>query len=403
MTRLFSILIMLLLVLPTAGQKQLKPIRAFLKAKNANEAIKAVQNAEKDSTLRLLPKLYEYGKQAQILINDEQNEKIYLRQAYDTVRFFSSTQSIYDYILKCRDAELYQLAHNGDKARYAKENSRLVHQYYNNLGAAGRFFFAKEKYEEAFSYLNTYLTIPTDDIWGTDKKVMQSTDYRENAYLYLLSAYRSKHYEAVEQYADLLMADTAHCLSVMEHRALSAIEQGDTTTYQALLQEGLIEYPQHMFFFNRLADLYALQGRYKTVVMMADSLLSRDSLNLFYLEAKCVSHLNLKQYEECIQAARRSLAIDTTLIDTHYYIGVAYCNLAADIVLPANINSKTYRNAQATQRSLYASARPYLETYRQRAPEKSAVWAPLLYRVYFHLNEGKLFDEMDRLIKKTAK
>ena len=40
-----------------------------------------------------------------------------------------------------------------------------------------------------------------------------------------------------------------------------------------------------------------------------------------------------------------------------------------------------------------------METYRLLAPEKKEKWGPALYRIYFNLNLGKQFDEIDRLLK----
>lgn len=402
MFRIITLLAAVLWTVAMPAQKQLKSIRTFLKNKNANEAMRVVQECEKDSALRLLPKLYEYGKQAQMLINDEQNEKIYLKQSYDTLRFFSSTQGIYDYILKCRNAELYQLAQTGAKPKYGKSNARLLREYHNNIGAAGRFLFSKGKYDEAFRYLNTYLTIPTDEMWGTERDVIKSVDYRDNAFLFLQSAYRTRKYEHMMDFAPLLMADTTYRCRTMEYLALSASEKGDTAAYYERLTEGLREYPLHMFFFTRLADLYAANGRFEYVVLMADSLLRTDSTNLFYLEAKCVSHLNLQQYPECVEAAKRSLAVDSTLTDTYYYAGLAYTNMAGDVPLPPNINSRAYRTARENQRRLYALARPYVERFRTLKPEAKDRWAPLLYRIYFNLNEGKLFDEIERIMNGSS-
>ena len=51
-------------------------------------------------------------------------------------------------------------------------------------------------------------------------------------------------------------------------------------------------------------------------------------------------------------------------------------------------------------RKLYQQAQSYMETYRQLAPEMKEKWGPALYRIYFNLNLGKQFDEIDRLLKK---
>ena len=102
-TRRFHFILILILCCLTAttvhAQKQYKSIRAALKAKNGAEAMRLVEACEKDSILQNEPRTYDYGTQAQILINDVENVKAYLKQPYDTVRFFQSTCKIFEYMV----------------------------------------------------------------------------------------------------------------------------------------------------------------------------------------------------------------------------------------------------------------------------------------------------------------
>ena len=41
-----------------------------------------------------------------------------------------------------------------------------------------------------------------------------------------------------------------------------------------------------------------------------------------------------------------------------------------------------------------------MENYRKLAPTEKQKWAPALYRIYFNLNMGKQFDEIDKLLKR---
>ena len=50
-------------------------------------------------------------------------------------------------------------------------------------------------------------------------------------------------------------------------------------------------------------------------------------------------------------------------------------------------------------RKMYQQALPLMEKYRELAPDQQEKWAPALYRIYFNLNMGKQFDEVDKLLK----
>ena len=49
---------------------------------------------------------------------------------------------------------------------------------------------------------------------------------------------------------------------------------------------------------------------------------------------------------------------------------------------------------------MYQKALPYMEKYRTLAPGGEQKWGPALYRIYFNLNMGKQFDEIDKILKK---
>lgn len=382
------------------AQKAIRAVKASLKAGNPTEALKKVEALETDSILNTLPKLYRYGMEAHMGINDAENEKIYLKQTYDTVKFFNSTAGIFDYILKCDKAELHLLELKGKKPKYHREHREILHHYYQNIGAAGRYFFARKKYPEAMRFLSLYLDIPSMPIWGSGKDAMRTAVYAENAGLYLRSAYRCGQYNEVERYKDIVLNDTAaNNRTAIEYLANAAKELGDTTRYTGYLHLGLERYPDHPFFFAQLTDQHAQKGNLGNVLALADSMLRRDSTNLLYLEAKSLALLNLKRYEEAIDVSKKCLALDSTLTESNFYIGAAYCNIAATISLPTNIHSKIYRQAATRQKELYTAALPYMERYREAQPEKAERWAPLLYRIYLTLNKGQQFDEIDKILK----
>lgn len=386
------------------AQKAFKPVKASLKAAKYEEALKQVEALEKDSTVNAQPRLYRYGVEANIGINDAENEKIYLKQAYDTVKFFNSTAGIYDYILKCDKAERLMSEQNGDKPKYRREHAQLVRRYYRNLGAAGRFFFSKEKFPEAMRMLALYLDMPGQDIWGNDTTARHTQVYRECAYLYLKSAYRSKNYAETYRYGQTVLADTgARRCSALEYLANSAKALGDTVRYAGYLRMGLASDCDNPYFFTRMADARAERGDYAGALALADSMARRDSANALYLEAKSLALLNLQRYDEAIEVSKKCLELDSSLVEINFYIGAAYCNQGAAIVLPANINSKTYRQAASRQKSLYAAAMPYMERYRKLRPDEASRWAPLLYRIYLSLNKGKQFEEIDKILNTLPK
>ena len=379
--------------------KKLKPLHTLLKGKRGADAVKMVDNLAKDSLLAFEPKLFDMGKQAQILVNNAENEKVYLKRPYDTVNFFNSTYGIYEQILKCEKMEQKMLAEKGKKMKYHKGNRAVMHRYYPNLCAAGRFFYSKKRYKDVTRFMEMVLDVPTYPIWGEDRSVINSEEYVDYAYLYLRSAYFNKEYANVGRYKDMVLANPEYRSQAMELLTLSAHALKDSTTYLKYLKQGLMEYPKSPFFFTRLTDHFTEKKDYRAALVLADSMLHVDNNNVLFLVSKSVALLNLQRNVEAIEVSQKILLLDSTLVAPNYYIGAAYCNLANNLMLPININSAAYKQVFSKQKSYYEKARPYIERYRKAKPDATNRWAPLLYRIYLTLNMGKQFDEIEQVLR----
>ena len=96
------------------------------------------------------------------------------------------------------------------------------------------------------------------------------------------------------------------------------------------------------------------------------------------------------RYDECIALSDSLISMNDSLPDPYYNAGTAYLNKAL----------KLHPLRQKKQlRQVYQKARPYMERYRQLAPDQQRKWGPVLYRIYLNLNMGRQFDEIDQLLK----
>ena len=85
----------------------------------------------------------------------------------------------------------------------------------------------------------------------------------------------------------------------------------------------------------------------------------------------------------------------------------AYSNLGLVLLMKAqdfadqsttDVNDPKYAQAQATIKKFYEEAKPYYEKARELKPDQKDLWAPGLYRVYYNLNMGTEFDEIEKLM-----
>ena len=104
--------------------------------------------------------------------------------------------------------------------------------------------------------------------------------------------------------------------------------------------------------------------------------------------------LNYGSDRECVAVCDRLIALDPDFADAYYDAGLAYVNLA--------VAHKTVPSKRQKMLDYYRLARPYMERYRQLAPNQAARWARPLYNIYLELNQGKEFVEIERIMKELS-
>lgn len=394
------ILLLILMIVPllAVGQKAYKPIKVALKAQNFSQAKKEADKLKTDSLYRDDIDLYLLAIEAEKGINDAENLKLYLKQKYDTLAFFSSTYNLIENARKIDSLEQRQVLTAHKQPRYRKKMATLIAQYLPNLNAGGCYLFSRAKYTEAMPYLRTCIDLPQtalgDYLQMARPKVEKSRI--SNAVLYLTAAFQSGRYDEVYRYKDYAMQDTLYRQKMLETLALTADQQKDTLAFQKYLEQGLREYPDNPLFFARLVDLHQARAEYAQMRILAHQQLRRDSTHCIAHAAHCIALFHEMKLDSCIEAAKLWQRHDTVSVEPLYYIGASYVGRALLIQLPDNVSSKAYKLMKAQQKAFMAKAEPVLEEYRKLAPADRKRWAPLLYKVYYVLNRGKKFEEIER-------
>jgi tetratricopeptide (TPR) repeat protein len=171
--------------------------------------------------------------------------------------------------------------------------------------------------------------------------------------------------------------------------------EGNTDQYIKTLSKGFNKYPNHSYFFPRLNDYYISKGMPQKALEMSNKALEADSLSILFLYAKSTLLLNLGRYDESINVSDKIISLNDTLPEPYYNAGMAWMNKVYQ--LEDEKNNVEYKNKL---HNIYRKAMPYIERYRVLSPKDKDNWAPILYKIYFNLNMGKKFDEIDKIITK---
>ena len=396
---MLKVILSLLLILPlqASAQRAFKPVRTALKAKNYKEAVNQVNKLRQDSTYKYNTDLCLLSMEAQKGLNDAENTKLYLKQAYDTVAFFSTTRLIVQEAVRVDSIERVEHGEQGMKTKQSRHAANYLKDYFSNLHPAARFFFRRGSFAEACDYLRLCIDLPRTELG--QRLSLPARNEAQNASLYLTAAFNLKKYDDVHRYETEALLDTASLPVLVECLAYTAEAEQDTARYRYWLDEGLHRFPQQTQFFTRLADYYTARQDYASVLRIADDVLQRDSTYLSARLAQCMASLNMKRFDDCILAGEKLLQADTANVEAHYYMGASYVSKAVGVKLPDNALTKGYTQALNQQKAYYRKAEYSLERYRSLTPNLQKRWAPLLYKVYLALNEGKKFAEIENMLQ----
>ena len=375
-----------------AQKRQMAEAENYLRSgKNYDKAEQLMTNLLKDSANQQNPRIYDLWLQAVEKQYQAINEKMYKHQAVDTLKLFTLNRRIFSIAETLDSIDARPDKKGRVSPDYRKDNSLRLLGYRPNLFFGGAHHLRKGDFPTAYDFFETYIDCARQPLF-TDHDLM-NTDARmdEAAYWATYCGYRMNDPVLTLRHHELARRDTSKLDYTLQYVAEAWKQLGDKQRYAEILWEGFAFFPQSTYFFPRLMDAYTAKGNYEQALSVADEALKADSLNELYLFAKSTMLLNLGRNAECLDISNRLIAINDQMADAYYNAGTACLNI---------ILKMDSRRHKKQIRKIYQKAQPYMETYRQLAPEAKDKWGPALYRIYFNLNLGKQFDEIDKILKK---
>ena len=372
-----------------AQRKQIGEARTYLKSgKNFDKAEKLMTDLLKDSANRENKRIYEIWYQSVQKQYEQANEKFYMKKQQDTAQFFSLVRKLFTISFRMDSLDARPDKKGKVDLELRKDVARDMNGYRTNLFYGGSFFVRKGDFKKAYDYFETYIDCRRQPLF-TGYDFSQEPRMAEAAYWAAYSGYRMQEPILTLRYRDLALQDTAKRGWTLQYVAESWKSLKDDSMYVATLWQGFNEYPLSNYYFPRLMDSY--QNQPEKALEVADQALKADSTSRLFLFAKSVALLKLEKFAESLDYSDRVIKRYPDMAEAYYNAGTAYVNIA--------LRMDPVRHKKQI-RKMYQNAMPYMEKYRVLAPGGQEKWGPALYRIYFNLNMGKQFDEIDKILKK---
>ena len=393
---LFSMVLLLAAGFTFAQEKSVKEAKSI-----ANDVKPDFAQAENNAETKDNAETLDVAGFIQKRINEKEMENAYLRKPYDTLKVYNSALNMCKYYFKCD--ELAQIPNEKGKIKnkFRRSNSAAILAARPNLINGGIQFFNLDKNKEALDFFATYVDIAINPMFEKENLLQTDTVLPQIAYYASLAAAKMEDYPNVLKYAPYAKEDKEVGKYAMEFISTALKAQGDTVKWIASLKDGIQKYPEHSFFFGHLIDYYSNNNKFDEAMQFADDMLAKDPNNTFYLYVKGYLYHNMKDYEKAIEFYNKTIEVDPNYAEAYSNLGLIYCLQAQDFSEKAttDVNNPKYKEDQATLKVFYEKARPNYEKARELKPEQKDLWLNGLYRVYYNLQMGPEFDEIEKLMQ----
>ncbi|KAA6351874.1 hypothetical protein EZS27_000823 [termite gut metagenome] len=360
-----------------------------------------IKKALIDPTTKDDPNTWNVAGYIQKRINEKEMENAYLKKKYDTLKTYNSILNMYNYFLKCDDLSQIPDAKGKIKNKFRKDNLATLLIERPNLINGGIIYFNKNNNKKALEFFSTYIDVASHPMFESQNFFVKDTMISQVAYFTSLSAMRMEDYPSVIKYASYGEDDKETGKFVLEYLATAYKTRNDTIQWIEVLKKGVRKYPDHPFFYGHLIDYYSNQNQYDEAVKIADEMLNIYPNNAFYLYVKGYLYHNTKDYDNAIEFYKKTVEIDPNYAEAYSNLGLIYCLKAQEYLeksTAVDMNSSKYKEEQAAIKKFYGEAKPYYEKARLLKPDREELWLQGLYRIYYNLNMGKEFEEIEKLM-----
>ena len=394
-------LLLLLLLLITlspcvnAQKKEIAQARTYIKSgKNLDKAEQSMRKLLLDSAnvrnIRIYTTLAEIVRKQY----EQVNEKVYLKQPYDTAVFFNTAKKLFDTYYKLDSALINYGVKPDANERIRERNSEYLNTYRINLYNGGLYWLRKNDFKKSKAMLDSYLDCHNQPLFSSLNLAESDSVAPLAASRNLYCGYRMQNTSVVMRNKEYALKDTVMLERTLQYLAETYSLMNDTEGYVSTLTEGIEHFPRSNYFFTHLIDHYSKASDYEQALKVADNALALDSCETLYLYAKSNILLNIGKNDDCIALCEKIISLNDSMPEAYYNAGVAYINkaFAMEKVRANNKKRQQIKNN-------YSMSLKYMEKYRAMRPEDKDRWAAALYNIYLKLNMGKEFEEIDKMLR----
>ena len=392
---------------PYKRSSVVKSYRTCMKEKNFAQARQVLTDAMREHPEAAADaQLYRYKLDALDALIGVENRKIYLNSKPDTVSFFNYMYELYVTGLQCDSVEQQAMATREAEGKKAQQKLRsgvgqTLFPYRKNLLNAGKYYYTKKSYADAFRFFDMYVQTKSADVFQDSKGnslVADPDDEVDVSVLSVLSAYASSNYSGVTSYLTESLKDENLRPQMLEIGVKTYAALTDTTKAVQLLEQGFEAYPEVEYFYVTLVKHYNERGLYEQALQKVQRMTSLKPQQRDYWYVAGTELVLLDRYDEALQSFQQ--CIDIKADDAEAWASMGSIQLHQAHVAYENFNlpksDPSYNKQKNAITQLYRQACNAFEQSRKFDEANTSLWLEGLRETYFKLNRGKALKGLEK-------
>jgi tetratricopeptide (TPR) repeat protein len=323
---------------------------------------------------------------------------------------YSAVYGIYPYFAKAYELDKLPDAKGKVKPKYVKEMKTILKErlpYYINAGAH---FFEKKEYKKAYDVFNQYVDIKDGTlIHEGDKekdKLLESITIDSN---YIWAIYYSAVAASMVGDAELSTSAMKRCVQKVEYNrnemyqylVQEYVNISDTANIELTCEEAHALFPKESFYVLHLINIYIKTERHDKALAFIDVALQNDPNDVqLYDVAGRIYETNKKDVAKAQEYFMKEVELDPDNPEAQSNVGRIYFNQGvAQLDVANNENDvKKYQEQKEIAKELFKKALPYFEKSFKLNPNVGETKF-VLKNIYYNLDMGDKYEEMDKLIE----
>ena len=392
---------------PYKRSSVVKSYRTCMKEKNFAQARQVLTDAMREHPEAAADaQMYRYKLDALDALIGVENRKIYLNSKPDTVSFFNYMYELYVTGLQCDSVEQQAMAAREVEGKKAQQKLRggvgqTLLPYRKNLLNAGKYYYTKKSYADAFRFFDMYVQTKSADVFQDSKGnslVADPDDEVDVSVLSVLSAYASSNYSGVTSYLTESLKDENLRPQMLEIGVKTYAALTDTTKAVQLLEQGFEAYPEVEYFYVTLVKHYNERGLYEQALQKVQRMTSLKPQQRDYWYVAGTELVLLDRYDEALQSFQQ--CIDIKADDAEAWASMGSIQLHQAHVAYENFNlpksDPSYNKQKNAITQLYRQACNAFEQSRKFDETNTSLWLEGLRETYFKLNRGKALKGLEK-------